>query len=208
MSEMLALFGGNPVRNQGIWYGKQYIDEDDIKAVTDVLRGQFITCGPMVEEFEKKMCEVTGAKYCAVVSNGTAALHLACLAAGISKGDEVITTAMTFAASANCILYCGGKPVFADINPDTYNISPASIKECITERTKAVIAVDFTGQAAELDEIQFICKKYNLILIEDAAHSLGTKYKGQSIGSIADLTTFSFHPVKTITGGEGGHYYQ
>ena len=138
------------------------------------------------------------------VSNGTAALHIAAIAAGIKEGDEVITTPITIAASANCALYCGARPVFADINPDTYNIDPASIRKCITDKTKAVVAVDFTGQAVELDEIRAICKEHNLVLIEDAAHSIGTRYNGQPIGSIADMTTFSFHPVKTVTAGEGG----
>lgn len=202
--ENLAIFGGTPVREKKIYYGKQYIDDADIQAVSDVLRSDLITCGPMAAKLEKKLCDVTGAKYAVAVSNGTAALHLACLAGGLKEGDELITTPITFAASANCALYCGAKPVFADINPETYNISPASIREHITPATKAVVAVDFTGQAVELDEIRAICDEHNLILIEDAAHSIGTKYKGQGVGSIADMTTFSFHPVKTVTGGEGG----
>ena len=202
--EQLAILGGRPVREDKIFYGKQCIEQDDIEAVVNTLSGPYITCGPKVTEFEKRLCEVTGAKYALVVSSGTAALHLAAMAAGISEGDEVIVSPITFAASSNCILYCGGIPVFADINPDTYNIDPKSIRERITEKTKAIVAVDYTGQAVELDEIKEICKAYNLILIEDAAHSLGTKYKGQPVGSIADMSTFSFHPVKTITGGEGG----
>lgn len=201
---MLAILGGKPTREEFIPYGKQYIDEEDIRAVNEVLRSPYLTTGPKVEEFENKLCELTGAKYAVVISNGTAALHAACYAAGITAGDEVITTPITFAASANCVLYCGGKPVFADIDPDTWNIDPKEIEKKITNKTKAVIAVDFTGQAVQLDEIKGICKKHNLILIEDAAHSLGTKYKGVPIGGIADLTTFSFHPVKTITCGEGG----
>lgn len=199
-----AILGGTPVRDTKISYGRQYIDEKDIQAVADVLRSGYITCGPMVGELEKKLCEVTGAKYAVAVSNGTAALHLACLAMDLGPGDELITTPITFAASANCALYCGAKPVFADINPDTYNISPASILEHITPATKAVVAVDFTGQAVELDEIRSICHEHNLVLIEDAAHSIGTKYNGIPVGSIADMTTFSFHPVKTVTAGEGG----
>lgn len=202
--EQLAIFGGQPVREKPISYGKQYIDEDDIQAVAETLRSDYLTCGPRITELEKKLCEITGAKYCVAVSNGTAALHIAAMAAGIEEGDEVITTPITFAASANCVLYCGGRPVFADINPKTYNIDPASVLDHITPRTKAVIAVDFTGQAAQLDEIRAICRQHNLLLIEDAAHSIGTKYNGQPIGSIADMTTFSFHPVKTVTGGEGG----
>ena len=153
---------------------------------------------------EQKLCRITGAKYAVALSNGTAALHAACYAAGIKQGDEVITTPITFAASANCALYCGAKPVFADINPETYNISPEDITEKITDKTRAVVAVDFTGQAVELDEIKKICEERKLVLIEDGAHSIGTLYNGTPIGQLADLTTFSFHPVKTVTGGEGG----
>lgn len=202
--EQLALLGGTPVRNTPIGYGKQYIDEDDIQAVAEVLRDAPLTCGPKVTELEQKLCEITGAKYCVAVSNGTAALHIAALAAGIKPGDEVIVSSITFAASSNCVLYCGGTPVFADINPETYNIDPESVRRLITPKTKAVVAVDFTGQAAQWDELKAICKEHNLWLIEDAAHSIGTKYKGQPVGSIADITTFSFHPVKTVTAGEGG----
>lgn len=202
--EKLAIHGGEPVRKEKIFYGRQWVEEDDIEAVNEVLRGNFITCGPMVKKMEEALCEYTGAKYAVAVSNGTAALHCACMAAGITSGDEVITTPLTFAASANCALYCGATPVFADVNPDTYNIDPESIRACITEKTKAVVAVDFTGQSVMCDEIREICEEYGLIFIQDAAHSIGTKYKGQGVGSIADMTTFSFHPVKTITGGEGG----
>lgn len=202
--EELAINGGTPVRKKKIYYGRQWIDDADIRAVEDVLRSDFITSGPKVSELESKLCEYTGAKYAVVVSNGTAALHCACLAAGISEGDEVITTPLTFAASANCILYCGATPVFADVDSETYNIDPVEIEKKITKNTKAIIAVDFTGQAVQLNEIRAICEKYNLVLIEDAAHSIGTNYAGRKIGSIADMTTFSFHPVKTITAGEGG----
>ena len=202
--ERLAIKGGIPVRGGKIYYGRQWIDEDDIEAVSKTLRSDFITCGPKVDELERQLEEYTGAKYAVAVSNGTAALHCACIAAGIGPGDEVITTPLTFAASANCALYCGARPVFADINPETYNIDPQSIREHVTEKTKAIVAVDYTGQAVEFDVIRKICDDYNLILIEDAAHSLGTKYNGKHIGSLADMTTFSFHPVKTITSGEGG----
>lgn len=202
--EKLAIFGGAPVRKEKLFYGCQWINEDDVKAVADTLVGPYITCGPKVAEFEQKLCEYTGAKYAVAVSNGTAALHCACIAAGIGPGDEVITTPLTFAASANCARYCGATVVFADINPKTYNIDPKSIESKITERTKAVVAVDFTGQAVEIEEIRKICDKYHLIFIEDAAHSIATTYNGKQIGSLADITTFSFHPVKTITGGEGG----
>ncbi len=202
--EELAVFGGKPVLSKKIGYGHQYIDDNDIQAVVDVLKSDYLTCGPKIEEAEKKLCEITGAKYAVLIANGTAALHACIFAAGIGKGDEVITTPITFAASANCALYLGAKPVFADIDPDTYNIDPDSIEKCITERTKAVVAVDYTGQAVQLDRIREICDRHNLILIEDAAHSLGTKYNGKAVGSIADMTEFSFHPVKTCTAGEGG----
>ena len=202
--EKLAIKGGYPVRSSKIYYGKQWIEDEEIKAVEDVLRSDFITCGPKVEELEKELCEFTGAKFAVAVNSGTSALHCACIAAGIGPGDEVITTPLTFAASANCVLYCGGTPVFADINPETYTIDPDSIIERITDRTKAIIAVDYTGQAVQINEIREICEKHDLIFIEDAAHSIATKYEGKEIGSLADLTCFSFHPVKTITGGEGG----
>ena len=202
--EKLAIHGGKPVREKAIYYGHQYIDEADINAVIAVLKSDYLTCGPKIGELEQRLCEMTGAKYAVAISNGTAALHVACLAAGIGEGDEVITTPITFAASANSALYCGARPVFADINPNTYNIDPDDIEIKITEKTKAVVAVDFTGQAVEIDRVREICKKHNLIFIEDGAHSIGTKYKEKAVGSLADMTTFSFHPVKTITGGEGG----
>lgn len=202
--ERPAIEGGSPVRATKLFYGHQYIDEADVKAVTQVLTSDYLTCGPKVTELEAKLCEITGAKYAVVCSNGTAALHIAALAAGVGEGDELITTPITFAASANCGLYCGAKPVFADIDPNTYNISPASVKAKITDKTKAVVAVDFTGQAVELDLLLEMCHEKGIVLIEDGAHSIGTKYNGQPVGSIADMTTFSFHPVKTVTGGEGG----
>ena len=185
-------------------YGRQCIEQDDIDAVVEVLRSDYVTTGPAVTDFEKAVAEYTGAKYAVAVANGTAALHVACLAAGLKKGDQVITTPITFAASANCALYCGATPVFADIEADTYNIDPAEIEKKITERTKAIIAVHFTGQPCKMDEIHAIAKKHNLLVIEDAAHALGADYKGKKIGSISDMTTFSFHPVKHITTGEGG----
>lgn len=200
----LAINGGTPYRKEKLYYGSQWIDDDDVAAVVRTLKSSFITCGPKVEEIENELEAYTGAKHAVVVSNGTAALHCACMAAGIGPGDEVITTPITFAASANCALYCGARPVFADIDPETYNIDPKSIEAHITERTKAVVAVDFTGQAVKVKEIREICDKHDLIFIEDAAHSIGTKYNGKQVGSLADMTCFSFHPVKTITAGEGG----
>lgn len=202
--ERLAIEGGYPVRGGKIYYGRQWIGEDDIRAVEEVLRSDYITCGPKVDEFEQELARYTGAKYAVAVSNGTAALHCACLAAGIGPGDEVITTPLTFAASANCALYCGARPVFADVDPHTYNIDPASVRAHITDKTKAIVAVDFTGQAVRHEELRAICDEFGLVFIEDAAHAIATKYKGQQVGSLADLTCFSFHPVKTITGGEGG----
>ena len=185
-------------------YGTQSISEEDIQAVVDVLRSDYLTTGPKVAEFEKKVAEYVGAKYAVAIANGTAALHAACFAAGIKEGDEVITTPITFAASANCALYCGAKPVFADIDSDTYNISPKEIEKKITDKTKAIIPVHYTGQPCDMDTILEIAKKHHLIVIQDAAHALGADYKGKRIGSIPDMTTFSFHPVKHITTGEGG----
>lgn len=202
--EKLAIFGGTPVREKAIYYGRQCIEQDDIDAVTEALKSDLITCGPRAAALEKKLCEVTGARYAVVVANGTAALHLAAMAAGFEEGDEVIVSSITFAASANCVRYCGATPVFADIRPDTYNIDPESVRSLITPKTKGIVAVDFTGQAVEHDALREICREHKLTLIEDAAHAIGTKYKGQPVGSIADMTCFSFHPVKTVTGGEGG----
>lgn len=202
--EKLAIEGGSPVRESSISYGCQWVDEKDIKEVVDILRGPLITCGPKVAEAEIALEKYLDVPYVTLVSNGTAALHCACAAAGIGPGDEVITTPLTFAASANCILYCGGRPIFADINEKTYNIDPESIEEHITKKTKAILVVDFAGQSVMNKEIKEICEKYGLVLIEDAAHAIGTYYENKPVGSIADITCFSFHPVKTITAGEGG----
>ena len=185
-------------------YGRQCINEEDIQAVIETLRSDYLTTGPKIQEFERKVAGYCGARYAVAVSNGTAALHIACMAAGIGAGDQVITTPVTFVASANCVLYCGGTPVFADIDPKTYNIDPEDIRRKITDKTKAIVAVHFTGQPCEMDEIRRIAEEYNLIVIEDAAHALGADYKGKKIGSISDMTTLSFHPVKHITTAEGG----
>ncbi|MEG6573080.1 UDP-4-amino-4,6-dideoxy-N-acetyl-beta-L-altrosamine transaminase [Caldibacillus debilis] len=193
-----------PVRESYLPYGRQWIDEEDVEAVVEALKGDFLTTGPYVSRFERAIADYVGAKYAVAFSNGTAALHGACFAAGIGEGDEVITTPMTFAASANCVLYRGGVPVFADIDEKTYNIDPQSVEEKITERTKAIIPVDFAGQPADLDPILEIAEKHRLVVIEDAAHALGAVYKGRKVGSISDMTMFSFHPVKLITTGEGG----
>lgn len=185
-------------------YGHQTIDEADIQAVVKVLRSDYLTTGPAVGEFEQKVAEYVGAKYAVAVSNGTAALHIACLAAGIGPGDEVITSPITFAASANCVLYCGGTPVFADIDPNTYNISPEEIEKKITSRTKAILPVHFAGRPCDMDAIGKIAEKHGLLVIEDGAHALGASYHGKKIGAFSDMTIFSFHPVKPITTGEGG----
>ena len=202
--EKPAYAGGKPVRETKLYYGHQYLDEKDVQAVVEVLHSDYLTCGPKITELEQKLCELTGAKYAVVCSNDTAALHIACMAAGVSAGDEVITTPITFLASANCALYCEAKPVFADIDEETYNIDPKEIEKALTPKTKAVVAVDYTGQVVDLDAIMETCHKQNVVVIEDAAHSIGTLYKGRPVGSIADMTTFSFHPVKTVTAGEGG----
>lgn len=185
-------------------YGRQSIGKEDIQSVIEVLQSDYLTTGPRIAEFEKKVADYVGAKYAVAVSSGTAALHIACLAAGIADGDEVITSPITFAASANCVLYCGGVPVFADINPDTYNIDATEVMAKITSKTKAIIPVHYTGQPCDMDAITEVARKNNLIVIEDAAHALGAVYKGRRIGSISDMTCFSFHPVKPITTGEGG----
>ncbi len=201
---ILAIHGGQPIRTTFLPYGKQAVDEGDIQAVVHVLQGDYLTTGPNINDFETYVASRVGARYAVAFSNGTAALHGACYAAGISHGDEVITSPMTFAASANCVLYLGGTPVFCDINEMDGNIDSSLIEHCITPRTKAIIPVDFTGNPVNLDVIMPLARKYNLIVIEDAAHALGATYKGAHIGSIADMTMFSFHPVKHITTGEGG----
>ena len=199
----------NLSENKIIPYNTQYTDNEDIDAIIDLFKsGGFLTCGPKVQEFEKAVCDYTGAKHGVAVSNGTAALHIVCLTLGLKEGDEVIVPAITFAASSNCVLYTGAKPVFCDVEEDTLNIDCRKIEELITENTKAIIAVDMGGQLCDYHKLRDICNKNNLVLIEDAAHSIGaheTKCpKSPKVGSFADFTTLSFHPVKNITTGEGG----
>lgn len=201
---MLAIQGGKPIRDTYLAYGKQCISEEDILAVTEVLRGDYLTTGPIVSEFESIVAEYVGARYAVAVSNGTAALHVALFGCGIKEGDEVIVTPMTFAASANAILYLGAVPIFVDVDPLTYNIDINEIESKISEKTKAIVAVDFAGQPVNIDEINKIADEYNLKVVEDGAHSLGSIYKGNRVGAGVDVTTFSFHPVKPITTGEGG----
>lgn len=187
-------------------YGRQTIDEDDIEAVAETLESDFLTTGPKVKEFEEKFASYVGAKYAVVASSGTAALHLACLAAGLQEGQELITSPMTFAASANCALYCGAKPVFCDINLENGLIDENLIEEKINPKTKIIIPVHYAGLPCEMEKIKEIANKHNIIVIEDACHALGAKYKNSKIGDCAhsDMAVFSFHPVKHITTGEGG----
>lgn len=185
-------------------YGKQSIDQDDIQAVLDVLQSDRLTTGPKIEEFEEKLAVRSGSRYAVVLNSGTAALHAAYFAAGVGPGDEVITSPITFAATANAALFLGARPVFADVRPDTVNIYPQELERHITSRTKVLVPVDFAGHPADLDDVIDIARRNNLVVIEDAAHSLGARYHGRPVGSIADMTIFSFHPVKHITTGEGG----
>lgn len=185
-------------------YGRQTIDDDDIQAVTDVLRSDWLTTGPAVERFEADTCAFTGARYGIAVSSGTAALHAAMYALGIGPGDEVIVSPMTFAASANCVLYQRGTPVFADVEPGTLLLDPAAAEAAVTPRTKAIIAVDYAGQPCDWDALSAIADRHHLALVADGCHALGARYKGRAVGTLADITVFSFHPVKHITTGEGG----
>ena len=195
-----------PPESRKYSYGRQSISEADIRSVTEALRSDFLTQGPLVGQFEESLCRYTGARYAVAVANGTVALHLAALALGISPGDEAVTSPNTFLASANCVVYCGGNPVFADIEPATANLDPKKIEAKITPNTKAIIPVHFAGHPCDMAAIQKIAKKHRLKVIEDAAHAIGSDYKDSKVGSCrySDLTTFSFHPVKTITTGEGG----
>jgi perosamine synthetase len=202
--EALALHGGTPVRRTLLPYGRQSIGEDDIQAVVDVLRSDWLTTGPKVNEFEEAFADRVGARYAVAFSSGTAALHGAAFSAGITAGDEVITTPLTFAASANCVLYQGGTPIFADVRRDTLNIDPEQIAERITPRTKAILPVDYAGHPADLLALLEIAKRDGLVVIEDACHALGAEYQGRRVGSISHMTVFSFHPVKHLTTGEGG----
>ncbi len=185
-------------------YGHQSMDNDDIQAVMGVLKSDFLTQGSKVDEFEKKLAEYCGSKYAVVVSNGTAALHSAYVAAGLKSGDEFITSSITFPATSNAGLWQGAKPVFVDIDSETGNINVDLIEEKINEKTRAIVPIDYTGRPVDLVKIEQLADKYNLTVIEDACQALGAVYKGKKIGSVSDLTVFSFHPVKTITTGEGG----
>jgi perosamine synthetase len=202
--DKLAIFGGPAVRDTLLPYGRQSIDEEDVQAVVRVLRSDWLTTGPNIEPFEQAFAKQVGAKYAVAVSSGTAALHAAAFAAGISPGDEVIVPPMTFAASANCARYQGGHVVFADVRADTLGLDANRMEDAITAHTRAVVTVDYTGQPSDLEEINALAVRHHLVVIEDAAHALGATYRGRPIGSLAHLTAFSLHPVKHITTGEGG----
>ena len=203
-AQALAINGGAPVRATYLPYGRQSIEEADIQAVVEVLRSDWLTTGPKVGEFEEAFAARVGAKYAVSVSSGTAALHAAAFAAGLKAGDEAITTPLTFAATANCVLYQGATPVFADVSADTLNLDPEQIATKISRKTRAILPVDYAGHPAGLTAIMEMARQHGLIVIEDACHALGAEYGGRRVGSIADLTVFSFHPVKHITTGEGG----
>ena len=202
--EMLAVDGGTPVRKTLLPYGRQSIGEDDVQAVVDVLRSDWLTTGPKIGEFEEAFAARVGAKYAVSFSSGTAALHGAAFAAGLKPGDEAITTPLTFAATANCVLYQGATPVFADVSADTLNLDPEKAAARITRRTRAILPVDYAGHPADFDAILELAARHGLVVIEDACHALGAEYRGRRTGSIGDMTVFSFHPVKHVATGEGG----
>ena len=200
----LAIHGGPPVRGSLLPYGHQDIDDDDIEAVVRILRSDWITTGPTVREFEDAFAASVGARHAVSFSSGTAALHGTAFAAGLGPGMEAITTPLTFCATANCVIYQGATPVFADVTPDTMNIDPAEVARRITPSTRAVLPVDFAGHPADLDAILELARSHELVVIEDASHALGAEHTGRRVGSISHMTVFSFHPVKHVTTGEGG----
>ncbi len=207
--EVLAIDGGTPVRKTLLPYGHQSISEEDIQAVADVLRSDWLTTGPKVGEFEEAVAAWVGAKHAVAFSSGTAALHGAAFAAGLKPGDEAITTPLTFAATANCVLYQGARPVFADVSDDTLNLDPDRVAQRITPSTRAVLPVDYAGHPADLDAMLALADRHGLTVIEDACHALGAEYidrenRRRRSGSVAHMTVFSFHPVKHVATGEGG----
>jgi perosamine synthetase len=202
--EVLAIQGGPPVRKTLLPYGHQSIDEADIQAVADTLRSDWLTTGPRIAEFEEAFAARTGARHAVSFSSGTAALHAAAFAAGLKAGDEAITSPLTFVATANCVLYQGAVPIFADVSPDTLNLDPEQAAARITSRTRAFLPVDYAGHPADLAPILDLAERHGLVVIEDASHALGAEYKGRKVGSLSHMTVFSFHPVKHITTGEGG----
>jgi perosamine synthetase len=204
MAEPLALHGGRPVRSALLPYGRHSVDEGDVAAVVASLTSGWVTTGPPVARFERAVATRVGAAHAVAVSSGTAALHAALFAAGVGPGDEVIAPALTFAASTNAALYLGGVPVFADVRPHTLTLDPVEVEARLTPRTRAVVAVDYAGHPCDLDALRGLTGPRGIALVEDAAHALGARYRGRLLGAIADLTTWSFHPVKHVTTGEGG----
>jgi perosamine synthetase len=200
----LAIRGGRPVRETYLPYGKQTIDDADRAAVAAVLASDWLTTGPKVAEFEEAFAAAVGAREAVAVNSGTAALHASMHALGIGPGDEVIVPSITFAATANAVVYLGGTPVFADVDPETLLITAGSAARCITPRTQAIVAVDYAGQPAEYEALRALATRHALALVSDACHALGGAYCGRKVGTLADLSAFSFHPVKHITAGEGG----
>ena len=203
-SDVLAIHGGPPVRKTLLPYGQQSIDESDIDSVVETLRSDWLTTGPKVAEFEEAMAAWVDAKYAVSFSSGTAALHAAAFAAGLQPRDEAITSPLTFVATANCVLYQGATPIFADVLEDTLNLDPDLAATRITARTKAILPVDYAGHPADLDSVLQLAERHGLTVIEDACHALGAEYRGRRVGGVAHMTVFSFHPVKHLTTGEGG----
>ncbi len=185
-------------------YGHQIIDKDDIAAVCSALCSDYLTTGPVIDRFEKAICTYTGTRYGVAVSSGTAALHCAMYALDIGRNDEVIVPSMTFVATANCVCFSGATPVLADVESDTLLIDPEKVEALINSKTKAIIGVDYAGQPCDWDRLRHIADKYGLALVADSCHAIGAEYKGRKVGTLADMTVFSFHPVKHITTGEGG----
>jgi perosamine synthetase len=204
VGDRLAIDGGLPVRPNLLPYGRQTIDDDDVQAVVATLRSDWLTTGPTVAEFERRFAELVGARHAIAVSSGTAALHTAVFAAGLGAGDEAVTTPLTFVATANAVLYQGGRPVFADVDAERLTLDPASVQSRMTGRTRLLMPVHYAGQPCDLEPIHHLARKQGLCVIEDAAHALGAEYRGRRIGGLSDLTIFSLHPVKHITTAEGG----
>jgi perosamine synthetase len=203
-TDALAISGGDPVREETLAYGGQTIEDDDIHAVAETLRADLLTTGPKVDAFEEAFADFVGTEEAVAVSNGTAALHAAMRAINVGPGDEVIVPTITFAATANSVTFEGGTPVFADVDPDTLLLAPASVEEKVSPDTKAIVGVDYMGQPCRYDALREIAEAHDLVLLDDACHATGGSYKGRPVGSLADLNTFSLHPVKNMTTGEGG----
>ena len=200
----LAIHGGRPVREGMLPYGRQWLTDADVEAVVEVLRSDWITTGPKIAEFEEAVAGLAGARHAVAFSSGTAALHGAAFAAGLGPGDEAITTPLTFCATANAVLYQGATPVFADVSDDTLTIDPDQVRRRLTPHTKAILPVDYAGHPADLDPLLALAQRHGLVVIEDAAHALGARYRGRPVGCISHMTVFSFHPVKHLTTAEGG----